>query len=391
MIDETGEMRATGFNQDADRLGALFEIGKCYQIRGGRIKPANRRFSHLNNDYELTFGHETEAVEIEDSGSVAKQKFDYVDFARFEAMDKENAFVDVLAVITDIQELSSIVTKKDQRELKKRELELMDKSNIAVRCTLWGKDAMNFNHPAGSIISIKAASLRDFQGASLSAGMSAVIEVNPDSEEAHDLRVWYDTEGKTSAPIRIARTGGGGGGGGDRRIMLSQIKDENMGMSPDGKADYFLTKATITFVRKSENMMYKACASADCNKKVIEENDSEYRCEKCNRTMDNFKWRIIPGFSVCDPTGQTWVSAFSEVAEKIFGHATQEMGETRETNPEQFEKIIEGAFFKTVMMKCRAKAEVYNDESRVKVTLNEVWPVDPVVESKYLIEQIKAY
>ena len=36
----------------------------------------------------------------------------------------------------------------------------------------------------------------------------------------------------------------------------------------------------------------KACPSAECNKKVIEDGDS-YRCEKCNRTYPNFKYRLI--------------------------------------------------------------------------------------------------
>lgn len=56
MLDDSGELRGTGFNEEADRIGAMMEVGKCYKIRGGRLKQANRRFSHINNDYELTFG-----------------------------------------------------------------------------------------------------------------------------------------------------------------------------------------------------------------------------------------------------------------------------------------------------------------------------------------------
>ena len=38
---------------------------------------------------------------------------------------------------------------------------------------------------------------------------------------------------------------------------------------------------------------YQACPSEDCNKKVIEEGDGSYRCEKCNKTYPEFKYRLI--------------------------------------------------------------------------------------------------
>ena len=37
----------------------------------------------------------------------------------------------------------------------------------------------------------------------------------------------------------------------------------------------------------------KACPSAECNKKVIEEGDGAYRCEKCNKTYPDFKYRLM--------------------------------------------------------------------------------------------------
>ena len=37
----------------------------------------------------------------------------------------------------------------------------------------------------------------------------------------------------------------------------------------------------------------KACPSAECNKKVIEEGHGAYRCEKCNKTYPDFKYRLM--------------------------------------------------------------------------------------------------
>eukprot|EP00039_Didymoeca_costata_P007560 m.101215 g.101215 ORF g.101215 m.101215 type:complete len:689 (+) comp13736_c2_seq1:56-2122(+) len=388
LLDDSGEIRATAFNDTADRLNPAMEIGKVYMIRGGRVKVANRKFSHLNNQYEITFGEDTHVQEVEDLSGVPTVKYDYVDFAQLESMNKENTYVDVLAVVTTVGDIGSILTKKDQKQVSKREIELMDKSRITVRCTLWGNDAENFNDTPGSVISIKAARLSDFNGCSMSVSNNGSYEMNPDSEDAHDLKVWYNAEGKDAQPIKLSGTGSGPRV--DRRIMLHQIKDENIGSSEE-KPEYWVARATVTYISSSANMLYKACPSPDCNKKVVEESTTEYRCEKCNRTYADYKYRMIPRFSVLDATGQAWISCFSDQGEKIFGKTSQEIGQMKEQSDQAYENAIQGAMFKQFMFKVRAKAETYNDETRAKNTAIEVKPVDPITESKYLITEIKKY
>lgn len=35
------------------------------------------------------------------------------------------------------------------------------------------------------------------------------------------------------------------------------------------------------------------CPEDRCGKKVVDENNGTYRCEKCNKTYDNFKWAYM--------------------------------------------------------------------------------------------------
>ena len=42
---------------------------------------------------------------------------------------------------------------------------------------------------------------------------------------------------------------------------------------------------------------FQACPSESCNKKVIDQSNGTYRCEKCQKEFPNYKWRII--LSVC--------------------------------------------------------------------------------------------
>lgn len=65
------------------------------------------------------------------------------------------------------------------------------------------------------------------------------------------------------------------------------------------QADYFSTVATVVFLRK-ENCMYQACPTQDCNKKVIDQQNGLYRCEKCDREFPNFKYRMILSVSRVD-------------------------------------------------------------------------------------------
>jgi hypothetical protein len=35
------------------------------------------------------------------------------------------------------------------------------------------------------------------------------------------------------------------------------------------------------------------CPEDRCGKKVVDENNGTYRCEKCNKTYNNFKWSYM--------------------------------------------------------------------------------------------------
>ena len=55
LVDESGEIRATAFKNECDKYYEMIEIGKVYYITQGTLKAANKQYSNLNNDYELTF------------------------------------------------------------------------------------------------------------------------------------------------------------------------------------------------------------------------------------------------------------------------------------------------------------------------------------------------
>lgn len=60
LMDETGEIRATGFNDQVDAFYNVLEEGKVFFISKARINIAKKQFSNVNNEYEITFENQTE-------------------------------------------------------------------------------------------------------------------------------------------------------------------------------------------------------------------------------------------------------------------------------------------------------------------------------------------
>jgi len=64
-MDDTGEIRGTGFNLAVDELYPKLEEGKVYYISKARVNLAKKKFSNINNDYELSFERNTEVEEVQ--------------------------------------------------------------------------------------------------------------------------------------------------------------------------------------------------------------------------------------------------------------------------------------------------------------------------------------
>lgn len=64
LMDETGEIKATAFNQVVDELYDRIEEGKVYYVSRARVNIAKKKFSHLQNQYELSLERSTEIEEV---------------------------------------------------------------------------------------------------------------------------------------------------------------------------------------------------------------------------------------------------------------------------------------------------------------------------------------
>jgi replication factor A1 len=63
-MDETAEIRGTGFNLAVDQLYDKLEEGKVYYISKARVNLAKKKFNNVANDYELALEKNTEVEEV---------------------------------------------------------------------------------------------------------------------------------------------------------------------------------------------------------------------------------------------------------------------------------------------------------------------------------------
>ncbi|RUS18781.1 replication factor-A protein 1 [Endogone sp. FLAS-F59071] len=381
LLDETGEIKATIFQEQVDKFYELLEEKKVYYITKAKVGMARKQFSTLTNDYELTFELGTEVTPCFDD-DLPVLRYSFVQLA---------------------------------------ELGNIEKDVIVVKLTLWDRFAEMFDSPVDSVVAFKAVKVSDYNGRSLSLVPSGMVVVDPDTPEGIKLRGWYDSVGRTENFLTHSGLSANSFGSGtdfisNVRKTLSQVKEEGLGM---GEKDFFTTKATVIFF-KQENFSYPACK--DCKKKVIDEGNG-WRCEKCQRTWPAPDHRYIMSLNVSDPTGAIWMSAFEEVGEKLLGHSANEMMSLKVSfslvrcrhaswedvlenriNPqsdtqliqerdeeEKFRAVFSEANFKSYIFKCRAKNETFNDTSRVRYSIISAEPVDIIKEGNELAALIEQY
>ncbi len=362
LLDESGEIKATAFNDQCDQFYDVLQEGCVYYISSPcRIQLAKKQFSNIPNDYELSFERDTLVEKCEDQNAVPQVRFNFCNLQELQNVEKD-ATVDVIGVLKEVQEVSQITSKNTGKPYEKRELTLVDDSGFSVRVTIWGKSATAFDAQPESVIAFKGTRVSDFNGRSLSLLSSGTMAIDPDIAEAHKLKGWYDASGRNGNFATHSGLAGVGGATGrkDTTKVISQVKDENLGMED---TDYFSLKATIVYI-KADNFCYPACRSEGCNKKVTDMGDGTWRCEKCNINHDRPSYRYIMSISVTDHTGQIWLSCFDDVGKAIMGKSADEVMELRDEDEAQFAALFEAANCRKWNFRCRAKMDQFGDTQR---------------------------
>ncbi|KAL8267037.1 hypothetical protein R6Q59_004381 [Mikania micrantha] len=391
-----GEIRTTCFNAVADQFYDQIEAGKVYFISKGNVKPAQKAFNHLKNDHEITLDYTSTILPcLDDDCSIPQQQFHFRTIAEIENLDN-NTILDIIGVVYSIRPSMSI-TRKNNTETLKRTLSLKDMSGRSVEVTFWGnfcnKEGQTLQNMCDSgtfpVMAIKSARVGEFNGKNVGTISTSQLFIEPDFPQALELKTWYDNVGKNAPTISlshetIART--------DARKTISQIKDENLGTNE--KPDWITVSATLSFL-KVENFCYTACpimlGERKCSKKVTNNGDGKWQCDRCDQTVDQCDYRYILQMQLQDHTGLTWATAFQESGEDIMGISAKDLYDIRheEQDEERFTEIVRNTLYTKYIFKLKVKEESFGDEQRVKSTVVKVDKIKASSDANFLLDLLK--
>ncbi|CAI0441900.1 unnamed protein product [Linum tenue] len=373
-----GEIRVTCFNAVADQFYSQIEVGSVYLISKGTLKPAQKNFNHLHHDLEISLDNGSTVQQChDDDNSIPRQQFHFRPISEVEGMDN-NSVVDIIGIVSSVSPATSIM-RKNGTETQKRSIQLKDMSGRSVELTLWG----NFCGAEGQelqnmceaghfpVLAVKSGRVNDFSGKAVGTISTSQLLIEPDFAEAQNLKQWFDRDGKNTPSISISREWSGAGRT-DVVKTISQIKDEKLGTSE--KPDWISVNAAVVFI-KQDNFCYTACplmlGDRQCNKKVTNNGDGRWRCDRCEQSVDECDYRYILSLQIQDHTGSTWLTAFQESAEELMGISAKDLYfmKFEKQDDDGFSKVLRRVMFVRYIFKLKVKEETFSDEQRVKSTL----------------------
>ncbi|GJQ99373.1 replication protein A 70 kDa DNA-binding subunit A-like protein [Tanacetum coccineum] len=270
LLDATdGAVRITCFQSSCCQFLYQLKPGKVYFVSKGSVKPAQKAFNHLKNDHEIMLDSSSTIQPCyDDDTSIPQQQFNLRQIAEIEGLDNISV-LDIIGVVFRIFP-TCIVKKKDGQTLQ----------NMC--------DSGRF-----PILAIKSARVESKFG--------------------------LINRGNNMPSISLSRENT------DVRKTVSQIKEEKLGTSE--KADWITVSGNVGFL-KVDSFYYTACPltinDRKCNKKATNNGDGKWRCDRCDKDVDECDYRYILQFQIQDHTGITWVTAFEKGGEAIMGVTAKE-------------------------------------------------------------------
>lgn len=410
LVDQSAAIRATVFQEVVDQLFPMLQPGNVYYFSGGQVKTANRKFSNVNNDYELTFDKTTQVVPARndaESMSIPIQRYNFVPI-RILQQREVGSLVDVLAVVLQTAELSSIVQKSTGKELTKRAVKVADTS-AAIELTLWDESAKNWNIPAGSVVAFRQCRTGSFDGVTLGTTQQTTFDLNPNIPDTKKLSDWFVATGGSDVSS-LSNQGTRGADKGDfenfkGRRFFEDIQTEHLGRGL--KPDYIDVRCTPVYL-KTDNQWYDACPT--CNKKVVVmgPNGNQFKCEKCDRVVEPLQ-RYLVSLQASDNVQQIWLTMFNDSAEEFLGITAVELKKRMEADPTYITKLAQSRLHRPLLLRIRVKEERSGADAddRTRCTVTKVTELLPMLERtegekrptqgnlreecKHLLECIAAY
>lgn len=364
----------------------MTEVGKVYFISRGQVKIANKKFSTLNNQYEMSLNFDSH-IELCDDQAVALPMVRY-NFTKIAdvAARPTNAIVDIVGVASEIAPVARL-TSKAGKELVKRTFTVADDSGAAIEVTLWAHAAETFPEGGNPVVAFKGLRVTEWNTKSLGAVSSTSFAVDPEVAEAETLRTWWASGGGAGATSLSVSTFKGAERDTTSRTFISEVVDDDVTDQPT----YFNTRVWLARVAPNRDNPIWFAACAKCGKKALGDETSGYNCENCGWNGPTPGYRYVLSLAVQDATGQRYVTAFNDTAAALLGKPADALKALKDASNDEYEAVLNAAQWRPKVMRVRAKAETWQQKQKVKCHMMSASRLDWAAEGKLLLAQIQNY
>jgi replication factor A1 len=364
------EIRGTFFDEQVDRFFPLISVNKVYEFSGGSLRSIKSPVGPNRQDCEFTFDATTQITEVDDP-EVASVSMAYA-FTPLGQVPNVvvNREIDILVWAYAAEAVTDVNIKKGTAVTQRRRIQVCDESEHRGELTFWGGEAVAFPEGAGCVLSVKDARVSSFNGRSLSASASSTVSIDPEIPEAAALREWAQSGIDFASLPNISA----GSNFTTPYAYLAQINEQQLGTHE--KPDYITAYVMCADVPVGHRMYYQACPNPACKFKGFSNRipgDNSFVCDRCHQTIARPKLRYNFSVKLADFSGsvQAGVLGDDALGAQFTGVGVDEW--VCETNDGQDEHIASSAvrkhYFQPLQVKCRVKTDVYNEISRVKVSL----------------------
>ncbi|KAA6373569.1 MAG: putative Replication protein A 70 kDa DNA-binding subunit, partial [Streblomastix strix] len=294
IIDESGEIHITMFNEVLEVQYKKFEVNKVFIVSKGNIRPANKKF--CKSEYEVILGDESLVEEVAEQLSLPSREKTFIpQLSDLGSARLNDAQVDLVGVIVKVEEVSEQISKKQLGQtFAKRSIIVVDESEYQIELTLWREQAVQFNGNVGDVIVAVNTKIAEFNGfRSATVSNQTNLEINPkDISRVSELQKWFrriQSEDKEKIEHnlwkKIEATGGKSGTDGKEQkvahsVSTQQLKQTDVDQLDKG-AEFFNVIGAITYFKRT-NLWYLACPNTKCSRKI---QDGDQSCKSCGHNL----------------------------------------------------------------------------------------------------------
>ena len=434
IMDELGnKMQAVGFDKIADKFKDEIVENNIYEITGGYIRTADKRFDPPGSDYKLILTESTTITKKDDEEKNFKDKFTDPDNKFWNINEiKEaqiNTIVNVVCLVGDKGEPTYKDTKSGSILIRK--MFVLDQSNEKMELTLW-RNLTQLNMNNGDILVCKKVRVNDFGGKNLTSTTESKIYINPIitdfpeiAKEIQSLKLFAEQneinkginpqsdnnnndnniKKNESTKANIASNKPEINNSNinnnntiqkkefnDKIVYIDSILDEMNKYALtdfDHRFPFYKIRATVTHLGHTEKNFYPGCPNRECNRKLTFSN-GDWICQSCRQSFKTPRYYYSLNIRVKDCSSEYWVDIFGKPAEMIMNiNADDYRNILVNRDEEKLGQISEGVEYKEFYFLLKVRLNKYNDTTKKKFTATKIERINKKESTGKLMNDLK--